>query len=224
MTQRRYGDEQVREILSLAATNYPRDESRTGDAVGFTLEQLQRIGQDAGIEPARIAKAAEMLDALGKQASVRKSFGVPTAVSLVVDLPRAPTDREWEQLVSEFRSVFGVQGRLATTGGIRDWSHGNLHISVEPTARGEQFRLSTMKQDAVALNGIGFAFLGMAALMGTVVAIAGKPEKSLPVMAMFGGIALLSFFGAQLFRAPVWARTRKHQMEAIAELAVKLLS
>jgi hypothetical protein len=223
MSTRRYKDEEVREIFSLATTGNARDPSLPAESDGLTLDELQRIGQEAGIEPARVAQAAESLDARGRQAPVRRSFGLPVGVSRVVDLPRAPTDREWERLISEFRTTFGTQGTTSTSGGLREWSQGNLHISIEPTEHGEQLRLSTLKDDGIALNGLGFVLGGMSVLMGAVVAAAGKPEKALLVLGMFGGMALAAF-GANLIRLPRWARKRERQMEAIAEHAVKLLS
>ena len=146
MTERRYGDEEVREIFSLATTGDTRDRSLPAESGGLTLDELQRIGQEAGIEPARVAQAAEKLDARGRPAPVRRSFGLPIGLSRVVDLPRAPTDREWEQLISQFRTTFGTQGHTTTSGGLREWSQGNLHISVEPTEHGEQLRLSTLNE------------------------------------------------------------------------------
>ena len=53
MTERRYGDEEAREIFSLATTGETRDQSLPSDSRGLTLDDLQRIGQEAGIEPAR---------------------------------------------------------------------------------------------------------------------------------------------------------------------------
>jgi hypothetical protein len=223
MSERRYRDEEVREILSLATTGDPRDQSLPAESGGLTLDELQRIGQEAGIEPARIARAAERLDARGKPAPVRRSFGLPVGVSRVVDLPRAPTDREWEQLIAEFRTTFGAQGRATTSGGLREWSQGSLHISVEPTARGEQLRLSTLKEDAIALNGLGIVLGGMSVIFGAVVAAAGKPGKALIVLGMFAAMALFAY-GANLIRLLPWARERERQMEAIAQHAVKLLS
>ena len=122
MTERRYGDEEVREILSLATTDGTRDRSLPAESGGLTLDELQRIGEEAGIEPARIAQAAKSLDARGKTAPVRRSFGLPIGMSRVVDLPRAPTDREWEQLISQFRTTFGTPGQSTTSGGLREWS------------------------------------------------------------------------------------------------------
>lgn len=223
MTTRRYGDDEVREIFSLATTGGTGDRSLPGESGGLTLDELQHIAQEAGIEPARVAEAAASLDARGRPAPVRRSLGLPVGVSRVVDLPRAPTDREWEQLISAFRTTFRTQGRVTNSGGLRDWSQGNLHISVEPTAHGHQLRLSTFKDDAVALNLLGGVLGGMAALMAAVVTASGKPEKALVVFGMFGGMSLAAF-GFNLLRLPRWARERERQMEAVAEHTVKLLS
>jgi hypothetical protein len=155
---------------------------------------------------------------------VRKSFGLPIGVSQVAELPRAPTDREWERLISEFRTAFGVQGRVTTSGGLREWSHGNLHISLEPTEHGEQLRFSDLKEDAVALNGLGFMLLAMSAIVGAVVYASGQPRKSLLVVGVFAGMALIPFFAANLVRTPAWARERARLMEALAEHAVRMLS
>lgn len=224
VTDRRYGDDEVREIFTLATRGGTREPALpVAEASGLTLAELQHIGQEAGIEPVRVAQAAASLDARGRPSPIRRSFGMPVGVSRVVDLPRAPTDREWEQLISEFRSTFGSQGVATTSGGLRDWSVGELHISVEPTTQGHHLRLSTLKTDAQALNGLGLAMGGMAALMGAVVTAAGKPEKVLAIVAMFGGISLASF-AANLVRLPRWARERERQMQTLAEHAVKLLS
>lgn len=223
MPTRRYGDDEVREIFSLATTGDSRDPALPAESEGLTLDELQRIGQEAGIEPSRVALAAERLDARGTLEPVRRSLGIPVGVTRLVDLPRAPTDREWVQLVSEFRSTFGTHGSTTSSGGLREWSQGNLHVSVEPTEHGEQLRLTTLKDDAMALNGLGTVLAGMATLMSIVVAASGKPDKALLILGMFGGMSLAAF-ATNLIRMPRWARTRQRQMEAVAERAVKLLS
>jgi hypothetical protein len=223
MTERRYGDDEVREIFSLATTGGTRDRSLAPESDGLTLGEMQRIGREVGIDPSRIAQAADTLDARGRVAPVRKSFGLPVGVSRVVDLPRAPTDREWEQMVSEFRTTFGTRGQTTASGGLREWSNGNLHICVEPTTRGEQLRLSTLKEDAIALNGLSVVLSAMAVIMAAVVTAAGKPSKALAIVILLGGMALVTF-STNVIRLPRWARERTRQMESLAEHAVKLLS
>src|SRR5437763_1290988 len=92
MTTRRYGDEEASEIFRLATTSETPQQSLPAESGGLTLTELQRIGQEAGIEPAHIAQAAASLDARGRPAPLRRSFGLPVGVSRVVELPRAPTD------------------------------------------------------------------------------------------------------------------------------------
>ena len=223
MSTRRYGDDEVREIFSLATTGGVGDRTLPSESGGMTLDELQRIGEEAGIEPAQVAQAARMLDARGSVAPVRRFLGLPIGLSRVVPIPRAPTDREWEQLISYFRTTLGTHGNAATSGGLREWSHGDVHISIEPTEHGEQLRLSTRNEGALVLNGLGIVTGGMSLLMGTVVASAGGLTKALAVFGTFGGMAA-GAFGANLLRSPRWARERKRQMEAIAEHTVKLLS
>jgi len=223
MTKRRYGEDEAREIFSLATTGETRDTSLPAETGGMKLEELQRVGQEAGIEPARVEQAAAQLAARGKASPVRRSFGMPVGMTRVVELPRAPTDREWEQLIAEFRTTFVTQGGISTTsGGLREWAQGDLHITVEPTERGEQLRITTLKNDAIALNGLAVVLGTMAALTGAAVAASGKPEKVLAVVSMFGGMALIAFV-ANLLRLPSWARERERQMESVAERAVTLL-
>lgn len=212
----------MREIFSLATTEGAPDRALPAESGGLTLEELKHIGQEAGIDPARIAQAAASLGARGNAAPTRRSLGMPVGVSRVVDLPRAPTDREWEQLITHFRTTFETQGRATSSGNLREWSQGNLHISVEPTQRGHRLRLSTLKGDAVPVNAVGFVMTGMSALMGAAVAAAGQPDKALIVAGVFGGFALVAF-GINVIRLPRWARERERQMEAIAERAVTLL-
>jgi hypothetical protein len=195
MTERRNRDDEAREILSRATPDSAHS-------------QLLRAEPSAPATPA----------------IVRRSFGLPIAVSRVVELPRAATDREWEQLISQFRTVFGVQGRATTSGGLREWSQGHLHISLEPTANGEQLRVSDLKDEAVAINGLGFALAGMGVLMSAVMAAGGKSAKALVVLGIFGAMSTLAFFAANLVRTPFWARERERQMQAIADHTVKLLS
>ena len=222
MSTRRYGDDEVHQILSVATSGDSQDGPRHTESGGLTLEQLKQIGLEAGIEPARIVRAAATLDMRERPVSIQRSLGLPISLSREVALPRAPTDREWEQLIAYCRTTFGVQGQATSSGGLREWSEGSLHISVEPTVNGEQLRLSSRKEDGVALNGVGGVMGGMSLLMGAVVTAGGKPEKALAVVIMFGAVSLAAF-GANLVRLPRWASARERQLQAVAEHTLQLL-
>lgn len=223
MSIRRYGDDEVREIFSLATAKGSGDGSLPAESGGLTLDQLRHIAQEAGIDPARVAAAAASLDARGRATPVRRAFGLPVELTRIVELPRAPTEREWEQLISSFRTQFGAPGVATTSGGLREWAYGSVHISVEPTALGHQLRLSSRRDDAIALNVLGVVTGAFSIITTAVVAAAGRPEKALAVFGMFGGIALASF-GANVLRLPRWARERARLLQETAEDAVRLLA
>jgi hypothetical protein len=203
MTTRRYGDDEVREIFRLATEGERRDPSLPVDPGGLRLSELQRIGQEAGIEPERVAAAGRGARRPRKALAGAARLWLPIGIARMVDLPRAPTEREWEQLVAQCRTTFAVQGQATIEGGLRTWSHGNLHLSIEPTADGERLRLHSRSEAAELLNGIGTGVGGLSLLMSGVVAAAGKPEKALAVLGMFGGIALAAFPHQRRARATV---------------------
>lgn len=223
MSTRRYGDDEVREIFSLATAGDAAERALPSESGGMTLVELQRIGEEAGIEPARVAQAARALELRATTAPVRRQFGMPVGLTRVVELPRAPSESEWEHLVSEFRSVFDAPGQMTTSGGFREWSNGSLHIAVEPTSQGTQLRISTLKNDALVLNVLGVLLSGMALVTSVSVTAAGKPEKALAVLAMFGGMGLAAL-AFNVLRLPSWKRERERQFATVAEQAVKLLS
>lgn len=57
MTKRRYGDEEVREIFSLA-TMGTRERSLPAESGGLTLDELQRIGQEAASSRPSVANGS----------------------------------------------------------------------------------------------------------------------------------------------------------------------
>src|SRR5262245_56422923 len=99
MADRRYREEEVREIFGLATRGAePRSVAKPD---GLTLSEMQGIGREVGLDPVAVANAAAVFEAKALRARRRKSFGMPIEAGRIVPLPRAPTDSEWEQLVAE---------------------------------------------------------------------------------------------------------------------------
>ena len=228
MSERRYSDDDVKRIFELAASTEPTGHEEPsaprGDTQeGFTLAELQDIGREAGLEPARIAQAAAALRGQPRAVSLPRQtvWGMPVAVGRIVELPRAPTDREWEMLVGELRSTFQARGRARSDGGLREWVNGNLVVAVEPSETGYRLRLSTMKGNAMLLNIGGLGILAMAFF--TFASGGGGPignSSEALVIALIGIVALV----ANYVRMPRWAETRERQMEYIAGRVQAMLS
>jgi hypothetical protein len=220
--ERTYGEEEVAEIFKAAAA--ARQEARStalAPVNGFTLAELQSIGGEVGLAPESVAEAAAAVD-LRRNSVRRKDLGMPVSVGRTVDLPRAPTDLEWEMLVADLRETFGARGRVGSRGDVREWTNGNLHAYVEPTATGYRLRLGTTKSSAMAGNRMGAAGLVMALITLVVLAMTGGlPEVILgPLLIALMGGGSLAWNAATL---PTWAQRREAQMEAVAVRAQTLL-
>lgn len=220
--ERRYSEQEVTEIFEAATRERKVGQISRASADGLTLAELQTIGGEVGLAPARIAEEAAAL-AVRRDAVVRETrLGMPISVGRSVDLERAPTDREWETLVAELREIFGAQGKVAIHGSLREWRNGNLHASVEPTATGHRLRLGTRKGNVTQLGIMGMTGV----LMGLFFLMAGLAKgdiaRVIPFAAFFAGLGGVAWIST-ILSLPRWARKREEQMAYIADRAQALI-
>lgn len=220
--ERRYQEDEVAEIFEAAAADREPAPRSLSPAKGLTLAELQEIGREVGVAPERIADAATALDRRRSALPRRTDLGMPVSASRSVDLPRAPTDREWALLVGELRETFSARGQDRSSGELREWSNGNLHASIAPAEEGYRFRVRTVKGNAVALNRVGILALVMAVVMLMALALSGGLEEGLfiPLLFMMMGTGALA---SNAVRLPGWAREREAQMEYITARAQALI-
>lgn len=220
--ERKYREDEIQEIFERAASSEARGLPAPSYESGLTLSDLQDIGRQVGMEPSRIAEAAMALDARPEVLPRRTILGVPVSVGRIVELDRAPTDREWGLLVAEIRRTFDARGRLTEAGGLREWSNGNLHVSVEPTETGHRLRMGTRNGHAANVTAVGIAGLGLGIVFLFSFLADGKLDKGffLPAMFLLAGAAA---FVSNLVGLPRWAREREDQMKYIGERATELI-
>jgi hypothetical protein len=216
MTERRYDDDEVAAIFRTATEGVESRSVPVDHADGLTLRDLQSIAGEVGISPIAVAQAARSLDRPSATAGAQTFLGLPIAVERTVALDRRLTEPEWERLVVELRQVFRARGSVRVQGSLREWSNGNLHALIEPTATGYQLRLATLKSGARASVVVGPLTLGLSVVIGVLVASNGTLAQAAPAIAALGivGAALIAN-GA--LRLPSWARRRRRQMDDIAE-------
>jgi hypothetical protein len=222
MDERLYEEAEIAKIFKAAASpraSEGRAVARTG---GLSLAELQAIGTEVGIPPEHIAEAAASLDVRGGAVAPRRaSLGMPVSVSRTVDLPRAPTDHEWDMLVAELRETFGARGKDRSSGGLRAWTNGNLHAYVEPSESGYRLRLGTTKGNAVSSNRFGLVTLVMGVIL-SILLFAEVLDEDLSVFLILPLMGLIALaFNA--IRLPGWARERAEQMDHIAVRARRLI-
>jgi hypothetical protein len=220
--ERRYGEAEIAEIFEAAARARDAEGRALSPVGGLSLAELQAIGGEVGIAPERIAHAAAALELRQGVAPRRKKLGMPVAVGRTVDLPRAPTDHEWEALVAELRQTFGAHGKDRSSGGLRAWRNGNLHAYVEPADAGYRLRLGTTNA-----NGLGASQMGIGALIAALALLvffflSGQLDEGAGTAALVALMGLVAL-GANALRLPRWADEREAQMEHIAARARTLI-
>jgi hypothetical protein len=214
MPERRYTDEEVATIFREAAEGQRSGALQRTEGDGLTLAELQSIGREVGLAPDIVTRAALAID-LRPHASSQTFLALPVGVERTIALGRTLTDAEWEHLVGELRTTFRAKGTIATSGAFREWTNGNLHAMLEPTAAGHRLRLSTIKGSARGAMFAGLALLGSAAAVWSSALLAGNLAPALPGVALLtlGGLGLVAGTALQLRG---WSRLRGRQMDAIA--------
>ena len=220
--ERRYQDHEIRQILDLAIDQEDGPAQSFAAADGLTLLELQEVGREVGLPPARITQAVAAFEGRGESVPRSTTLGLPTSIGRVVPLPHSPSDREWELLIAELRTTFGVKGEVTSYGGLREWSHGALHAFIEPTGTSHRLRLADSN---AAVAGIFLGGLILAFALMILVVLLGKDDAGfkLAVPAFFSLIGGSLVVGSAL-SLPRWAREQEARMEHISKHAVSLLA
>jgi len=214
MTERRYSEDEVSAIFERAAEAQLSVRRALPPGEGLTLTDLRAIGREVGIPAELIDLAARSVGRRGKDAS-RTFLGLPLGVGRTVELDRRLTDDEWERLVVDLRETFDARGTLRSDGSLRQWTNGNLQALLEPTPTGHRLRLRTVMGGARGMMTLGLGLLGVTASVVIASAVTGHVAEAL------AGTGSLMVAGAALFavgaaRLPMWAKTRRRQMEGVA--------
>lgn len=225
MTERRYNDDEIAEILALATREGHPSTSGSGETKGgrgLTLADLQTIATDVGIAPERIAEAARALQRRGHDRPPERLLGAPRSVAYSVALPGPLDDEAWEQLVAELRLTFGAAGEVSSVGSLRTWRNGNLQVHVERDGDAWRLRMETRKEDAEVFVGAATAMAGIGALMIAVGSVGDFGVREL----MVGGTLVGTGGGVVAWmrtRLTHWAARRAEQMAHIGERVRQIL-
>ncbi len=236
MSERRFDDDEVREILD-RATEIRETPALPASAAaraepghGLTLRDVQEVAAEVGISPERVAEAAQAL--LVDRAALpapRTSFGVPISVAHAVRLPRMLDPDEWDRFVVRLRDTFEAAGEVRTEGSLQTWSNGHLQVLLEPLDEGARLRFQSLDNDSKQyLDGglaMGVSGLLLAAFMGILSAGAGKPIP----MALFGIMAGLPAVGAGMWavgraKAAKWLPRRDEEFHRLGAEAQRVVS
>ena len=220
---RRYDEQEIAAIFKQAAADQESAQRQPPHGGGLTLAEIEKIGAEAGIDPAFIARAAHVLDQKASAPPPKTSLGLPVSVARTVDLPGPFSDRDWDRLVADLHETFGVPGEVRRDGSRRRWSGGTLQVLVEPAESGHRLHFRTLHEAGRAglLGGLLFFIMGL--FFTLMVAAKGEFAVDWGVTlftAMFSVVGLGSM-GTAAYRLPRWREKQTRRMEAVAARALE---
>lgn len=167
--ERLYSEEDVRDVFARATDVDATGGGEARPRAGLTRAEIHEIGREVGLDEDRVSAALAAVDARRGVVPPRTVLGVSSEMARVVDLPDTIGHEEWALLVSDFREVFGTEGRLHSRDGIRSWTEGSgVRATLEPDGEGHRLRLVAQERGALLLNAAGSA--GVMAGIGLLVA------------------------------------------------------
>ena len=223
-SDRRFSQKEIAAIFKKASEEQERIKEKSALEDGLTLADLHIIAQEAGISPDLITNAAERLEDTLEAPPEKRFLGFPTTVHRIVDLKAPLSDEDWDKLVIEIRQAFGARGKVTREGTLREWSNGNLHILVEPTASGHRLRMGTEKGSAKGIFWASLSWIGAAIFILLMAAADSATTLSAMIPALIFAISGLAGIGFTGLHLSQWRYDRADQMDAIGSTALKLVS
>jgi hypothetical protein len=214
MAERRFSEDEVSAIFERAAEAQQAVRRQLPAGEGMTLADLRAIGREVGIPPELVDQAARSMDQQGRPGT-RTFLGLPIGVGRTVDLGRKLSDEEWDQLVVDLRETFDARGTVRSDGSLRQWTNGNLQALLEPTPTGHRLRLRTVMGAARGMMMAGLSLFGVSAVSVIAAAVSGHAAEALAATGSMLAIGA-GLFTVGAARLPLWARTRRRQMEGVA--------
>ena len=184
--KRIYTDKEIRAVLK-RATELQSTQGPAGGTSGLSLDELEQIAAEAGIDPDYVKAAALELEE-GRTDKSYHVFGGPTSIELERIVEGEMTEAKWEEAVGEIRRIFEAAGEVGQIGRTREWIHRDqtgerVHITVAPQGENTKIRLFYRMTDwAVALHApitsvaiapiiLQFIFLNLGPLLETAIGL-----------------------------------------------------
>ncbi len=217
-SERRFNEQEIVAIFKEAA-DLESSGAKIPQHDGLTLEEISEIGQEAGIAPELILRAAVTIDRKAKTPPPIKFMGMPISAARTIELPGPFSDEDWNTLVADLHDTVQGTGRISRNGALRQWHYGSLELIVEPMKSGHRLRIKSVNETSRFLVPLGMIFTLMGLFFILMLALKGDfpsaTAKSLFV-SMFALIGL-GTLGAAAFKIPRWQAKQEHLLNAITK-------
>jgi hypothetical protein len=221
---RRYSEREIGDILKRATERQAeRDEMTASVPAGLTLEEIEQIAREVGVDADLVRSVAADMSAGSLPEEKWRILGGPLKTEHLYKVDGSATDKDLDALVAEIREHLGIQGRFEKLNGSLTWNGAdttNLEISVVP--EGTQTRIQG-KQHFGSMAMV-FFFLP---LFFTLVIGSGylAEEVGMPALLEFALLmgALLIAFGGGRIGFKRWTRHQRDKMATLVQHLGELL-
>lgn len=239
---RTYSEREVSEIIERAVERQ-KAADRGDVAPGLTLDEIERVGREAGIDPAHLRAAAEEVDLAGRTLTRQRSqTRTQVVVERWVDAPLTSTG--WEDVVAHLRTALGPHAgaMIASSAGetvqqigqTYEWTHTSplgvrTRVAVSPRSGRTRLHmtqlvgLSSPTVEGVAYGGV---IAAVVAMIGGAVASSVTGSGGIAAFA-----ALATLLVAWAAAAPLvashdrrWRAKKLGQLDALADDLAPLLA
>lgn len=238
---RTYSEKEVSAIIARAVERQKEADAGAAES-GLTLDEIERLGRESGIDPAHLRAAASEMDTAGRTLN-RQTEQTRTEV-LVERWIDAPFQIEaWEDVVAVLRerhgasvgAAFGLEGGegVKQIGSSYEWSHVNslgvrTRVTVSPRDGRTRLRMAQLVGlSSPTVEGVGYGFF--VAVLPALVALVVMTKMDLAPLVVALGTAL-GLFGSWAVAAPVvtaldrrWRAKKLRQLDALADDLAPLL-
>ncbi|MGD2120214.1 MAG: hypothetical protein PVJ76_00650 [Gemmatimonadota bacterium] len=164
---RHFTDEEVREILKRAVEKAPsRALAKKSD--GLSLADLKTIGEEVGIDPARLEDAARSV-ALGKRRQPNVLVGGPTVLNFQRRVDGEFDPKDTPDILGVIRKTMGVQGEVDEIHGSLEWraegDMGERYVTLSPREGTTTITGSANLSNAAVLTYLPTGIVGIIASM-----------------------------------------------------------
>lgn len=118
---RLYTEKEISTILKRAGERQADQGDK--ETTGLSLEEIQQIAQEVGLDPGIIAAVAAELDHKEKEGSALSKLWVPEKLEAERVVAGTVTEEHWPEIVSTIESTLGVAGASGQVGRMLEWTY-----------------------------------------------------------------------------------------------------
>lgn len=132
MTQPRlYSDQEISAILKRAGELQATQSD--AETHGLSLEELQHIAAEVGLDPKLVATAAAQLERKGGEKSGAGLLGSPTSIHIERVIQGEIAEHQWAEVAGNIGEAFGMVGRSGQVGQSLEWTHTSERTHLQVT-------------------------------------------------------------------------------------------